>query len=82
MKTENIKSQWSDHSITYHSITYDDSQEAKEKLFIMMLEFFKKHNAYSGESIHQCDAPQIAAPTVLSDVAEKIFKFDVKYKEE
>ena len=77
MKTENIKSQWSEHSITY-----DDSQEAKEKLFIAMLEFFKKHSAYNGESIQQCDGPQIAAPTVLSDVAEKIFQFKVEYKED
>lgn len=60
-------------------LTYDDSQAAKDRIFTMLLAWFKEYSAYDGETICQCDDPQIDAPNILSDVAEKGFKFDPEF---
>lgn len=73
MKTERIKD---------YQITYNDSQEAREKLYAACLEWFKDQGHYSGESIMQSDEPQIQAPVFLSDVADDIFQFDQVYDDE
>lgn len=74
MKIEKVKSRYGNHTISY-----DDSQEAKDKLYNMMLNFFKTHEVYNGESIQQCDVPQINSPELLSEIADEIFKFDAKW---
>ena len=63
-------------------VTYSASPETKELLFNKMLDFFKTTGTFSGESICQSDRAIIAASELLSDIADEIFKFDVKYNED
>jgi hypothetical protein len=39
-------------------------------VFDKVVAFFMEQEAFCGESIMQCDAPQIAAPEFLSDLAD------------
>lgn len=64
------------------TIDYDDSQQAKDKAFQLLLDYYLKHTVFDGESINQMDAPQIDAPILLSRIAKQAFKFDVDYKDE
>ena len=74
MKTETIKDKFGTIELTF-----DESKAAKDRVFAMLLAWFKKHHAYNGETICQCDDPQIDAQNILSDVAEKGFKFDANF---
>jgi len=56
-------------------VTYDDSPEVQAEVFQRLLDWFHEHQCYSGESIMQCDAPQLTAPELLSDIAD-IIGFD------
>lgn len=60
----------------YGTVTYKDDQATKDAVFEKLLAWFFKHQAFSGESIMQTDAPQIEAPVLLSDIAEDIIQFD------
>lgn len=60
-------------------VTYSDTPETKELLFNKMLEFFKTTETFSGESVCQSDRAIIAASELLGDIADEIFKFDIKY---
>lgn len=61
-------------------VKFDDSKEVKDKVFEYLLnKFYLKYESFSGESIHQTDDPQIYAPEVLADIADKIIKFDVEW---
>lgn len=62
-------------------VLFDDSQEAKDRVYDIMLKFFKKVNMFSGESLSQSDETYIEAPEVLGEVAEEGFKFEVKYND-
>lgn len=64
-----------------YTATFDDSEEAKQAVFQKLLTFFTFHEAFSGESVMQCDGPQIAAPELLSEIADEIFKFKVEHKD-
>ena len=64
-----------------YTVTWDDSDQARRSAYDALIEFFHKHESYSGESIYQCDAPQIGAPDVLCYIAEKVFKFKANWKE-
>lgn len=55
-------------------VTVDDSPEAKEKVWEILLAYFKKYGAYCGETIGQSDDPQIYAPETLGEIADIIFK--------
>lgn len=46
------------------------------------MEYFKKHECFSGESIMQMDNPQIEAPELMADIADDILKFKFTYKDE
>jgi hypothetical protein len=59
---------------------YEDTPEIREKVFLRVLEYFKKNEAFLGEVIHQSDDCIIDAPSVLSDIADKILKFEVSEK--
>ena len=59
---------------------YDDSETIKNAVFERVMEFFKDHEAFSGESIMQSDSPLIDAPNVLADIADNIIKFSVECK--
>jgi hypothetical protein len=72
MKTEPIE---------YGTLTYDDSQEAKERIFELCLKAFKKLGHFNGESLCQSDNTYIEAPDILTRIAEKGFRFKTKYTE-
>lgn len=62
-------------------VTYNDDEATKQAVFDRVIAYFKKHDAWDGESICQRDGPLIDAPYVLADIADNIIKFDVEYKE-
>jgi hypothetical protein len=64
-----------------YTLLFNNDQQTKDLLYDAVMEFFCEHETYSGESICQSDSPQIDAPELLSKIAEKILKFEVKYKE-
>lgn len=66
---------------TEYTLSYDDSQDAKDKLFNTMFEWFKKHEMFSGESLAQSDETYIYAPELLGTVAEECFKFNMVERE-
>lgn len=59
----------------------ENNQAMKDALYQKLLDFFKKHEAFCGESVCQCDEPQIEAPELLGEVADEIFKFNVEWKD-
>lgn len=63
-------------------VSYDDSVEAKAMVFDRLLEWYRTHGAFSGESIMQCDTPQITAGVLLANLADDVFKFDCEWLEE
>ena len=64
------------------TVTFDDSQEAKDKVFQYLMDnYFFKYESFCGESICQSDDPQIYAPHVMSTIAEDIIKFEVEYED-
>ena len=64
-------------------VSYEDSPELHKKVFDYLMEnYFKEYECYFGECIMQSDDPQAYAPVVLSDIADDIIKFDVKYEGE
>lgn len=58
----------------------DNSDETKQKLFHKIVDFFVERELFNGESITQSDVVSIDAPQLLSEIAEDILKFDVKFK--
>lgn len=62
------------------TVSYDETPELRVKLWDRVLEFYKKHEAFSGEHIMQSDNPQIEAPELLSEIADDIFNFETKWK--
>lgn len=60
---------------------FNDDQATKDKVFEAVVEFFLKHEAFSGESVQQNDGPQIEAPELLADLVDDIIKFDVKWND-
>ena len=59
-------------------VTYPDDQKTRDMVFDMVIEYYFEYKAFRGESIMQMDNPQIYAPVVLSEIADKI-GFKVKY---
>lgn len=62
-------------------VSFEDSQELRDKVFKKVLDYYLEHEAFNGESIMQSDNPQIFAPMVMSEIADEIIKFDVEWKE-
>jgi len=60
------------------TVTYEDTPEVRDKVFERVLEYVKKYNASSGESIHQDDDCIIYAPVVLSDIVDDILEMEWK----
>jgi len=65
-----------------YTLSYKDSHATKEQLFKTILAWFEKHECYSGESIMQCDAPQITAATLLADIADDVLSFKCDWKDD
>lgn len=61
---------------------YSDDDATKQAVFDRVLAYYKKHEVFHGESIHQMDNPIIDAPDVMSDIAENILRFKVEYKDD
>ena len=64
------------------NLKFNDSHNTKEKLFKLMLEWFVKMEAFSGETIMQSDEPRIEAAPFLSEIADDVFEFEVTYPDE
>lgn len=63
-------------------VTYRMDQETKEALFEILIDWFFWHEAFDGESIIQCDGPNLYSCNVLGDIAEDILKFDITHEDE
>lgn len=65
-----------------YTLTYDDSPEAKERVYDIMLKHFRELRAFNGDSIGGGnDEVYITAPDILTECAEKGFQFNQKWKE-
>ena len=64
-----------------YKLSYNNDSITKDKLYKALLTFFTEQEKYSGESICQSDSAQSDGIELLSDIADDIFKFKVKYKE-
>lgn len=73
MKTEDHKE---------YTLAYDDSPEAKERVWQLLLDWFKKNELYNGESLQQRDVTWEEAPVLLTEIAETGFRFDANWKED
>lgn len=62
-------------------VTYDASDNIKDAVFNRVIAYFKEHKVFQGETIHQMDNTIIDAPSVMSDIADNIIKFNVIYKD-
>lgn len=63
------------------TLEYDDSPEAKERVFRIALKWFKKLESFSGECLAQKDDTYVYAAEMLAEIAEEGFKFDHTYDE-
>lgn len=64
------------------TITYYDDQATRNAVFEKLLAWFLKFKAFNGDTIFQCDAPNLDSPNVLGEIADDIFKFDAVYDED
>ena len=62
-----------------YTVKFSDNEGVKDKVFKRLIAFYLHHEAFSGEQIQQSDEPVIDAPTLLSEIADDIIKFDVEY---
>lgn len=65
-----------------YTVTYDDSQEAKDRIFQIALAWFNKVEMYSGESLGQSDTTYVEAPDLLAELAEEGFRFGHKWNDD
>lgn len=56
-------------------VTYNETDELKDEVFQKLIDFFKKYNAFSGDSIMQNDDPLIYASELLSDICDDLICF-------
>lgn len=65
-----------------YTLSYESSQDAKDRVFEIMLKHFKALDAFDGDSLGGGnDEVYIEAPDIMIDVAENGFKFVKEYKE-
>jgi len=62
-------------------VKFDDSIQTKCEVFDQLIKYFKQHDVWSGESIEQKDGAILDAPLVLSEIADDIIQFQMRYKE-
>lgn len=63
-----------------YTVTYNDGPETKEAVFNAVMDYFKTHQTFCGESLQQMDSPIEDAPNVLSDIADNIIGFKQEWK--
>lgn len=64
-----------------YSLEYDDSPEAKERVYQIALKWFKEQEMFNGESLGQSDETYISGPSMMIELAEDGFKFQHTYHE-
>lgn len=62
------------------TMSIEDTQELRDEVFKTILDFFLEYECFHGEGIYQSDTPQIEAPELLANLADKVFKFKVEWK--
>ncbi len=62
-------------------VSYADTEAVRIAAFQKLIEFFVKHESFSGESICQDDNCQIEAPGLLGEIADQI-GFEVDWLED
>lgn len=63
------------------TIEFNQTDELKEAVFERVMQYFKEHESFSGESIVQSDDPTIDAPYVMADIADRICKFKFEWND-
>jgi len=58
------------------TVRYNITDAMKDKIIARLLKYYQKHH-HDGEGIHQDDDSIIEAPSVMSDIADDIIKFEV-----
>jgi len=61
------------------TVTIMETADKERELFNRLVEWCKKHSAYSGESIMQMDGPQIDAAPFLSDLVDEVLSPKVEW---
>ncbi len=64
------------------SVSFEDSDELRIKVFNTILNFYLDNESFDGESIIQNDVASLEGPELLASIADDIFKFKVTWKEE
>lgn len=62
----------------HYTVEFEDTIELRDRVFEAVLEFYVDYQAFDGDAIMQSDDPQIYAPVVLSEIADDLFRFNVK----
>ncbi len=63
------------------TVTYPCNQEVKDAVFNAVIGYFMEYQTFNGESLIQSDAPTMAAPECLADIADDIIKFKTEYND-
>jgi hypothetical protein len=61
-------------------VTFPDDQATKDAVFERIVAFCAKHEAFSGETMAQCDGPQLDIVGLMCDLIDDVMRFDVKDK--
>ena len=61
------------------TVTYQDTPDVRKEVFRKIMEYYIKHQVFTGLSIVQSDDPMIEASYTLADIADNILKFEVDY---
>jgi hypothetical protein len=56
-------------------VSYNITDEMKDKIIARLLKYYQEH-LHTGEGISQDDDSIIEAPSVMSDIADDIIKFE------
>lgn len=64
---------------TNYTVEYEDTDDLRRQVFEAVLDFYIQLEAFHGEVIQQSDNCIIEAPSVLSGIADDLFKFKVQY---
>lgn len=59
-----------------YTVSYQDTLSLKYKVFDQVLDYFIRCEQFSAEGIHQSDTAQIEALDLVSNLADKVFKFN------